>query len=316
MATFLKLMQGHPKSPEECTSYVPHNGAPYVEFTCLYPLYGRSMFSWEKTYFDKFGYKVYEFISSNTLLAKILPSIVVCVYMVAIFAGKRYMSNRKAWQWKKQLAVWNLSLSIFSFVGMFRMLPPLMHNMNTMSLRENICGDAYPHYIAGSTGTWVQFFILSKFPELIDTFFIVIHKKPLIFLHWYHHVTVLLYVWHGSYSVKNPVSPVFGAMNYAVHAMMYGYYFLMAVGKKPNWMNPIFITIAQIMQMVAGIVATAVGVYYYLENQHVMRGGGENSCTIVGQSLVAAILMYGSYLVLFIQFFTHRFMIHRSKKVL
>jgi len=37
----------------------------------------------------------------------------------------------------------------------------------------------------GATGLWVQLFILSKIPELIDTFFIVQRKRPLIFLHWY-----------------------------------------------------------------------------------------------------------------------------------
>jgi hypothetical protein len=30
----------------------------------------------------------------------------------------------------------------------------------------------------------------------------VIHKKPLIFLHWYHRITVLLYCWH-SYVTKS-----------------------------------------------------------------------------------------------------------------
>mmetsp|Transcript_2997 Transcript_2997/g.3531 ORF Transcript_2997/g.3531 Transcript_2997/m.3531 type:complete len:322 (-) Transcript_2997:35-1000(-) len=308
MKTILNLLTGYARNAEECVSYVPHNSAKYVEFTCLYPSIGRLMFNWEKTYFNNVGYKVFEFISSDSLLASVLPSIVVCIYLMAIFAGRRYMRDRAAWQWKKQLAVWNLCLSLFSFMGMIRMLPPLIHNMNTLSLRENMCGDPYGSFIAGSTGTWVQFFILSKFPELIDTFFIVIHKKPLIFLHWYHHITVLLYVWHGSYAVMNPVSPVFGAMNYTVHAMMYGYYFLMAIKKKPNWMNPMLITTAQIMQMVAGIVATSVGVYYYVENQFAMQEGKENSCTIRAQSLVAAILMYGSYLVLFMQFFAKRFM--------
>jgi elongation of very long chain fatty acids protein 6 len=31
----------------------------------------------------------------------------------------------------------------------------------------------------------------------VDTLFIVLRKKPLIFLHWYHHITVLLFCWHA-----------------------------------------------------------------------------------------------------------------------
>ena len=54
--------------------------------------------------------------------------------------------------------------------------------------------------------------------ELLDTFFIVIHKKKLIFLHWYHHVSVLLYCWH-SYVYKAPLGILFCVMNYGVHSM-------------------------------------------------------------------------------------------------
>lgn len=45
------------------------------------------------------------------------------------------------------------------------------------------------------SGFWSTMFVLSKVPELGDTLFIVLRKQPLIFLHWYHHATVLVYSW-------------------------------------------------------------------------------------------------------------------------
>eukprot|EP00122_Pirum_gemmata_P011475 Pgem_evm2s10633 len=49
----------------------------------------------------------------------------------------------------------------------------------------------------GPSGMWTTLFIFSKIPELFDTMFIVLRKRPLIFLHWYHHITVLAYCWHA-----------------------------------------------------------------------------------------------------------------------
>ena len=45
--------------------------------------------------------------------------------------------------------------------------------------------------------------IFSKLPELGDTIFIVLRKQRLIFLHWYHHITVFVYCW---YSYGHPVA--------------------------------------------------------------------------------------------------------------
>lgn len=42
---------------------------------------------------------------------------------------------------------------------------------------------------------WATMFVLSKVPELGDTVFIILRKQPLIFLHYYHHATVLVYAW-------------------------------------------------------------------------------------------------------------------------
>jgi elongation of very long chain fatty acids protein 6 len=36
----------------------------------------------------------------------------------------------------------------------------------------------------------------SKVPETVDTLFIVLRRQELIFLHWYHHASVLIYCFY------------------------------------------------------------------------------------------------------------------------
>jgi elongation of very long chain fatty acids protein 6 len=93
-----------------------------------------------------------------------LPVAAVALYAVLIFGGQYAMRNKPAGQWRNTLAVWNLGLSAFSWIGMARTLPQLVHNLSTMSLRDNFCLDPRTSYGSGSTGLWVQLFILSKFP--------------------------------------------------------------------------------------------------------------------------------------------------------
>lgn len=236
-----------------------------------------------------------------------VPILACILYALFIVVGQKYFANRDRWHWKYTLAAWNLALSAFSFVGMCRTAPNLFHNLYYYSWKENLCLDPESHYGSGSTGLWVQLFVLSKFPELIDTFFIVIHKKKLIFLHWYHHISVLLYCWH-SYVTKAPTGIVFCAMNYAVHSIMYFYYFLMAVRMKPKWLNPVVITVAQISQMVVGVAVTVLGWY-------VMLYENIPGCSMTTDNNLAALVMYGSYLFLFLEFFFQRYSVKKQKQV-
>lgn len=94
-----------------------------------------------------------------------------------------------------------------------------------------------------------------QIPELVDTVFLVLQKKPVIFLHWFHHVTVMLYCWHA---YVNRIGPGiwFGGINYAVHSVMYLYYFLATYNRQSKLVRTITsmmqmpITIIQILQMV------------------------------------------------------------------
>lgn len=195
-------------------------------------------------------------------------------------------------------------------------LDPQVYGYNCSSSANSRKLSAFDYYLAWDVSHLIQYIYYIILPldlwnnnnrELFDTFFIVIHKKPLIFLHWYHHVTVLLYCWHA-YVNKSPYGLFFVTMNYGVHAIMYGYYFLMAIKMKPKWLNAMFITGAQISQMIVGVIVTVFAFYFYqTENDD------SNPCHIQKVNNIAAFIMYGSYLFLFMQFFTLRYQ-PRSRK--
>lgn len=152
-------------------------------------------------------------------------------------------------------------------------------------------------------GFWNWMFTLSKVPELGDTVFIVLRKQPLIFLHWYHHVTVLLYAWY-SYSDYIATARWFVCMNYLVHSAMYSYYALKALKfRVPRWIA-MSITTAQLAQMVMG---AAVNIWAY----QVKQAG--NECHVSYDNIKISLLMYTSYFVLFARFFRRAYVVNNKQ---
>ena len=135
-----------------------------------------------------------------------IPVFAVCIYLGFIFYVpgllKKPMQLRRTW------AYWNLLLSVFSIIGATRTVPHLVDTLRTKGFIFSLCAEPESWYLRGKEGVWVSMFIFSKIPELIDTVFLVLQKKPVIFLHWFHHVTVLLYCWHAYISGKD-LSPPF-----------------------------------------------------------------------------------------------------------
>lgn len=96
------------------------------------------------------------------------PVMAVTLYGLFIVLGKSYFADRPAWDWRKTMAIWNLGLSVFSAIGFVRTAPQLFHNLINYTLTENLCFDPESHYGSGPTGFWVQMFILSKFPYVLN----------------------------------------------------------------------------------------------------------------------------------------------------
>ena len=170
--------------------YVNSFGKEYVQFFQRIPLGEYLYTSYEKNFLAGPGIT---WVKAHPWT----PSLICVAYLALVFGGQRVMRDRKPFKLVNTLALWNFSLSLFSFLGASRTVPHLVHNIMSRPFDSTICTVAAEDWGDGATGLWVQLFIFSKVPELVDTAFIVLRKKPLIFLHWYHHVTVLLYCWHS-----------------------------------------------------------------------------------------------------------------------
>ena len=281
--------------------YINSFGTEYLQFHQRTPL-GEYLYTpFEKNYLAGPGL---EYAKTHPAT----PVAIVVAYMVIVFGGQRIMRDRKPFGLVNSLALWNFALSLFSLMGACRTVPHLILNLMTRPMASTVCTAAAADWGDGATGLWVQLFVYSKVPELVDTLFIVLRKKPLIFLHWYHHITVRT----GAYATLAPQALYFVAMNYSVHAVMYGYYCLMALRMKPKWLPPIAITIMQLSQMVVGVaVQIASMIQYYSADE---PGGA--ACPVNKENMIAGGLMYASYFALFFQFMVERFVLMPRRKAL
>lgn len=212
------------------------------------------------------------------------------LYITLVFCGRFLMRNRAKYELRLPLIIWNIMLATFSIAGTIRSLPDFIRVLTTKGVVHSVCNQDYAY---GITGFWSLMFILSKLPELIDTLFIVLRKQELIFLHWYHHATVLMYCWF-SYKDLASTGRWFMTMNYLVHSLMYSYYALKAMRiRVPQFVSKL-ITTGQILQMIAGCYVNYVA--------YSTKVSGE-ACGTSDENIKYSSLMYFSYFVLFFDFF-------------
>ena len=232
-----------------------------------------------------------------------VPIVACILYGLFCYVGPLWMKNSKPFRLDFSLAIWNLLLAIFSAYCTIRTVPHLIHRILTVSFEETICDPAHMAFGSGACGLAVALFIISKIPELVDTIFIILRKKPLIFLHWYHHLTVLIFCWN-SYVTESGAGIYFVAMNSLVHAVMYFYYFLQAIKAMPKWFPSWIVTLLQISQMIIGVFIVVSSLYFHVY-------GGEKyepkKCHNEYSNLVSGSVIYASYLFLVLDFAFRRF---------
>lgn len=207
-------------------------------------------------------------------------------YRPTVLLGIKLMQDRKKFDLRYPLFCWNMMLSLVSGVAAWIVLVDLVGELSRKDVVTTLCDHSiYTKWSAIA----VAYFNATKIFEWGDTIFLIVRKRRVIFLHWFHHLLTMVYCWHASlFSYRADASGFFFAgMNLFVHAVMYLYFALAAIDIKLPY--SVLITVLQTGQMVCGVILLALTpkcADSWRENWH-------GNCI--------AVFMYAVYLYLFAQ---------------
>ena len=228
----------------------------------------------------------------------------VVIYLSLVYTGRRWMEKRPRYDPVTSLTLWNVMLAVFSLFGLMNLLPNFVHVISNVGIQESMCKLTLLEN--PQIGMWFVLFVFSKIVEFGDTLFIVLRKSNLQFLHWYHHVTVLLYSWFALSGGMYSAGYWFATVNYSVHVVMYTYFALRSMGIYVPSNVAMLITVLQIVQMFIGLIVNFVLYKFHLN--------GRSDCFFDWNYFYATCGLYGSYALLFLHFFCNRYIFRKAKR--
>ncbi|KAL4077430.1 GNS1/SUR4 membrane protein [Scleroderma citrinum] len=223
-------------------------------------------------------------------------------YLTVVFGTREIMKHRSPLKLTTLFRAHNLLLCVASLVLMTLLAEEVVSNWMKVGTYGIICSqEAY-------TPRLEIYFLINyyfKYYEFVDTVFLAMKKKPLTFLHVYHHAAtaVLAFV---QLNARATVCWVAALLNLGVHVIMYYYYFATAGGARFWWKR--HLTTLQIIQFIIILASAAFASYNYAAHNwwpvlpHVGNCSGTPAAGIIGGSIVM------SYLLLFVDFFYQTYM--------
>jgi len=233
-------------------------------------------------------------LSTNKSVATALVS-----YLAIIFGLRELMKNRPAMKLQALFQIHNVLLTLGSALLLALMAEELLPMWLKHGTFSAACNER-------SWTRKMEFYYMInysfKYLELLDTVFLVLKKKPLAFLHVYHHA-VTAFLCYTQLNGKTSISWVVIMLNLTVHVLMYYYYYATAGGAKIWWKK--YLTSMQITQFIIDLFAVYFGTYSYYVHTYWPKAGLPYLGNCAGTE-TAALLGCGvlsSYLVLFIKFY-------------
>eukprot|EP00922_Rhytidocystis_sp_ex-Travisia-forbesii_P070569 GHVS01105398.1.p1 GENE.GHVS01105398.1~~GHVS01105398.1.p1 ORF type:complete len:344 (+),score=41.77 GHVS01105398.1:215-1246(+) len=172
-----------------------------------------SWFQNEKFWYSGRGRELAHNCSRGILASSVL-------YLPLIWALHRIMRHRSPLKMSTFTVLWNLSLSGLSLLGVITLVFGQWRSLLHLNVPET---DYLP-----STRAAITTFALTKVFEYGDTVVLVLKKKPLTFLHCFHHLLTALYSLHAQL-VDASYAHFFAMFNLSIHTVMYFYYAMTAV---------------------------------------------------------------------------------------
>ncbi|GMR46558.1 hypothetical protein PMAYCL1PPCAC_16753, partial [Pristionchus mayeri] len=222
----------------------------------------------------------------------------IIVYLIGIFAIKIWMRNRQPFDLRLPLALWNFIIANLSGLCALAMAYEYLSALYFHGFNETLCGFQDELY-RGRIGNAVFVLLLARLPEFVDTFFIVLRKQKLMFIHWYHHSATLFVGWL-TYSAAVPGEIHLIFVNSIIHTFMYSYFYVTALGLKPYPFIAKTITGVQITQFFGALYGLGYIAYsnYFLNK----------SCNVDMETFAIHGALIFSYTYLFVDFFITKYL--------
>lgn len=221
----------------------------------------------------------------------------LALYLVTIFSIREYMKDKPPKKLTALFQLHNLILSSGSALLLALMIEEVFPIWWNNNLFHAMCS------VEAWTPRLEFYYIINyyfKYLELFDTVFLAIKKKPLAFLHVFHHSATAL-LCYSQLNGKTSVSWVVISLNLAVHVLMYYYYFATAGGARIWWKK--YLTTMQIVQFVIDLFAVYFATYSYYAAKYFPHLPTMGSCTGTEGAAVFGCGLLTSYLGLFINFY-------------
>lgn len=124
-----------------------------------------------------------------------VPVVVITLYLAMVWIGPRLMARRPPFKLRMLCRTWNIFVAIFSACGCWAVVPHLLSQLERHDFWFTCCADVYQLAGHGAPALWAALFTWSKLFELFDTALLILRKRPLLVLHWFHHASVIAFAW-------------------------------------------------------------------------------------------------------------------------